>query len=131
MLRVTTQPWSEMCECARRVLKRRSLEGKKAFPPGPQIFYHGQHCPWWAHLPRWAIQLGLLRGPHWPFPGPEQLARFCDIAIILLAIINSHGLHSLYFSHVPNWRARALQFEKLKKSEILGIASWALVAHGL
>ena len=77
------------------------------------------------------VCLGLPRGPHWPFPGPEQLARFCDIAIILLAIINSHGLHSLYFSHVPNWRARALQFEKLKKSEILGMASWALWSHGL
>ena len=38
VFRVTTQPWSEMCECARRVLKRRSLEGKKVLPPGPQIF---------------------------------------------------------------------------------------------
>ena len=39
VLRLATLPWSKMCECARRVLKRRSLEGKKVLPPGPQIFY--------------------------------------------------------------------------------------------
>ena len=99
--------------------------------PGAPNFLAGATLPLVGSSPSNTIQLGLLRGPHWYLPGPEQLARFCYIAIILLAIINSHGLHSLYLSLTLNWARGALKLEKLKKSEILGMTSWALCSHGL
>ena len=126
-----------MCECARRVLKRRSLEGKKVLPPGAPnflpratLFLVGSSVLGDIHL----VLVEVARGPHWPFPGPEQLVRIWNIAQRLLAITNilkSHGLGSPSLSHTLNWRDRAPAREKLKKSEILGIASWLLWSHGL
>ena len=89
MLRLATLPWSKMCECARRVFRAAfPSRVKRYFPRGPKFFTTGNIAFGGLISQYWAIQLGLLRGPHWPFRGPEQLARICDIAIILLAIIN-------------------------------------------
>ena len=122
-----------MCECARRVLKRRSLEGKRVLPPGPQIFYHGQHCvsphwPVWGNTILQFVGNGSYTlyhaGLKVPFPGPEQLARFWDIRVILLAIINSHDLARPHPSPSPNWAFSGWLAKKLKKSQILGWAPW-------
>ena len=89
-----------MCERARRHLEPTlPSRVKEYFPRGPQIFYHGQHCAS-PHWPVWGNTIlqfvgngsytlyhaGLKRAS----PGPEQLVRFWDIRVILLAIINTN-----------------------------------------
>ena len=88
-----------MCERARRHLEPTStLEGKKVLPPGAPNF-----------LPRATLRFPSLAGLantvclvmsftvgfycaglKGASPGPEQLARFWDIRVILLAIIGTN-----------------------------------------
>ena len=123
-----------MCERARRHLEPTfPLEGKRYFPRGPQIFYHGQHCNA-PHWPVWRI-LGIsfgfyCAGLKGASPGPEQLVRFWDIRVVAIGIIQrSHDPGPLLSPTDPNCRVRPGLCKTQKARETRGLHT--AMGHGV
>ena len=124
------------CERARPLFRAAVVweyfEGKKALPPGAPNFLLGATLRFvglsvlegisFSHLKR-------ARGPKRYLPRAPTVG--AQIGHRATRIANSHGLPRPLLSPTLNWDFYRAKLVKLKKSEILGMASWALWSHGL